>query len=411
MPQDLNPAVKKKKVKKINPAKQECDRLASIYISDKAEDTLSDEYSSPTRQFICAVMDRKYEFSDFKEDLRNADMDHALLAKVYRYMGDEIVAELRDEAAKRRMSMQMNRSKAEQAAREEAKEKAGKSKKHRQFGKKDEAAGEGSESVQMTKMSLEAMGQEIAQREAAGAEEQRKRDEENAEMQTEQDRHNTAYQLAFQLYGDGMRLQATPEDKADTLIKHVIKMGSSVLTERQMAVDQIRLEKPVHLAVPALLSGVRDPVIAQKSIGTLGYVADHRLIPRLLGYCKEFSGDREGNLRGTAMQALGSIVQKLNTVKKGAGSIKVYELLNREAFEKDLQNLLGLFKRDAQTADIRKHYLSDDCFKWLLLVGAKLMKDKMKEVDMRLMKMKVQTPLSKSIKEVLDVLEVQLGKK
>jgi hypothetical protein len=410
MAETTKAAVKKKKVKKIkkvDPARQELDRLASDFITQVASDQIDSRCPSPARQFVRGVIDDKYALQTFKENLREQETPHDTMAKIYRYMGDEIIAQLKDEASSRRATMQRNLAEAQMEARKQAKADASKKKPRTSKKKPDDTAA--ADTVVVEKLSMEEIGKEMEERAEADAEDRKKREEEDAVRHEEQTRFDSAYQLAFTMYADTVRLLAGTDDNLENLVKQVERLGSSVLTDRQLAIDQILHEDNPTPALPALLSGVKDHVIAQKSVMTLGKVADPRLVSVLLGLGKEYATSKEANIRGAAFQSLGSVVQALDAKKKGSGTMRMFKLIGRESYEKELIALINLVMRDVNNPQMRKYYFSARCMKWMHQLGTRLMAEKQKALNVPLMKVKVHTPLSKSIREALKALEAHTG--
>jgi len=159
---------------------------------------------------------------------------------------------------------------------------------------------ESGESSSIKKMTLEEIGQEIEEREEAEAEQRKTREAEEQELAEEQARHARAYQLAYELYGESIGLAAPPDSSVKDLVRNVTKLGSSELSVRQMAVEQLLLEKRLDMAISPLMAATRDKVISQKVVQALGRTGSFRAIPHLLLTVKESAGSKEMNTRGWA---------------------------------------------------------------------------------------------------------------
>jgi len=267
-----------------------------------------------------------YPIDEVKATFQGKEISRADQSGFFSQIADELIRQLAESIAKKRMASRRNMSSISAMTKKDADKKGGPKRKKIKPGEEDA-------DPTVSKMSIDDIGREIA--EQAEEDEKRKveREEEAKEVAGEQALHAAAYQVAFQLYADAVQYQATAESQCDSLVKNIHKLGDPDLTTRQMAVENILADENIKLAYIAFRSALKDKVISAKVLKGFGHMGHFEVVPELLNIYKESVGTKEATSRGTAAQVIGDIVRGLNGKVKGRGSKKFYALVKADPFE------------------------------------------------------------------------------
>jgi hypothetical protein len=176
-----------------------------------------------------------------------------------------------------------------------------------------------------------------------------------------------------------------------------------------MAIDKIINNPNIYLAYYPLVASLKDKVIINKVVQALGKLGDFDIVPTLLNIFSENYGEKGAVVRGLSSQAIGNIISIFNSREKLLGTKKMFQIVKNEDFEKKLESMIPQIIRDIKSNHMRKYYYTDQCLHLLLLLSNKLIELKKKEVNAGFIKLKLQTPLSKMLKEASKEINGAIG--
>lgn len=376
------------------------EQVAEKVIVDIQQDQLNDNIPTRTEQMLLGLMDGSYLYENIKSGMADGEFSTEVKAGIYSLWGKEIIRLLDEAVAKKRIMSSRERYAAEQQARADSKSK-GKKKLGKNKEEEEEEIKDESQSVQ--KMTLDEIGQELAAQEETEKSQREEREKQEEEMQEERKIHAQAYQFAFNMFSEAITISCSED--VSSLSGCVVKLGDENFGARQSAVDRIGTEPHLELAADALTAALKDKIIIHKVIQAIGKIGQFQAISTLLGIIRENSGSKESTIRGLAEQAIGEILKSMSAKQKGSGLKKFYLLIKKPSFEKNLSPLISILKRDVESIQMRKYYISKQCLKWLLVLANKLIVIKKKKVKVAFVTMSVKTPLTKEISEISKIIQ------
>jgi hypothetical protein len=391
---------------KIAPYQEQAEKFAEIFITGVKGDSIKKESISNTQQMISSLIDMKYAYDEIKNELEKFEAESDVKLNLYVYFANMVIHLLEESTAKKRMASQRNISAAKMATRAQAKggekvKKSRSSKKKKPEEEKDEFG--------VKKMSLEDIGEEIQKKEEEDKKIKGMREETEKEVEEERQKHANAYQSAFSLYADYIALKGKEVKGINVLVEDVQRLGNSDLSIRQMAIDKIINNSNIYLAYYPLVASLKDKVIINKVVQALGKLGDFDIVPTLLNIFSENYGEKGAVVRGLSSQAIGNIISIFNSREKLLGTKKMFQIVKNEDFEKKLELMLPQIIKDIKSNHMRKYYYTDQCLRLLLLLSNKLIELKKKEVKAGFIKLKLQTPLSKMLKEASKEINGAIG--
>ncbi len=381
---------------------EQAEAFSENFITKLKEDEIEEGDISKTVLMTQSVIDGNYSVDEIRDELKQYDTEGTVKENLYVIYANSIIEQLGEKASKLRMRSQRSISASKLATKKAAKaDEKGKTKSRTKKTEEDDQ-------FKVKKMSLEEMGEEMAQREEEEEELKKKRKEEDIEVEEERKKHSDAYQGAFNLYSDYIELKGKELNGIDSLVNDIKRLGKNDLSIRQMAIDKIISDSNIHLAYYPLVASLKDKVIIHKVIEALGKVGDFRVIDVLINIFMENYGEKGSAVRGITSRAVGDIVKIFNSREKHLGTKKIFRIIKAESFEKKLSSIIPNFNKDIRNANMKKHYYSNDCLQWLLLLSNKLIELKKKKVKAAFVKLSLTTPLSKMLDETSKEIEAAL---
>ncbi len=381
---------------------EQAEIFSEIFITKVKSGNIESDSESNTAQMVQYVIDGKYEADEIRDELQKYEIDRAIKENLYILIADSIIERLENKVVRLRQRSQRSISASRMKTREKTKGDK-KRKTTRKPSKKEE-----DDKYKVQKMSMEEIGEEIAKREEEGKKLLQEREEEEKEILGEQTKHAAAYQGAFNIYADYIILIGKEVKGIDSLVSDIGKLGNPDLSNRQMAIDKIINNSNISLAYYPLIAGLNDKVIINKVIQAVGKLEDFRIVEVLIEVFMDNFGEKGSGIRGLSAQAIGNVIKALNQREKLLGTKKLFKLIKHDSFEKKLESVIPNLNRDIKKSHMRKYYYSKSCLQMLLLLSNKLIELKKKDVKAAFIKLRMQTPLSKMLKETSMEIEAVL---
>lgn len=391
---------------KITPYQEQAEKFAEIFITGVKGDSIKKDSISNTQQMISSLIDMKYAYNEIKNELEKFETESDVKLNLYVYFADMVIYLLEESAAKKRMASQRNISAARMATRVQTKGSEKSKKSHISKKKKPE---EEKDEIGVKKMTLEEIGEEIQKEEEESKKLKDVRETAEKEVEEERQKHANAYQSAFNLYADYVALKGKEIKGINALAEDIQKLGNGDLSIRQMAIDKIMNNSNIYLAYYPLVASLKDKVIINKVIQALGKLGDFNVVAILMNIFIENYGEKGAVVRGLSAQSIGNTIFTFNGREKLLGTKKIFQIVKNEDFEKKLELMIPQLIKDIKSNHMRKYYYTDQCLRLLLLLSNKLVELKKKDVKAGFIKLKLQTPLSKMLKETSKEIMSALG--